>query len=98
MIRQIPDVRVLVGVIVVIGMIALAVSQSHTTTVVNETATTTTETVEVQPEWATDEEAVAAAQAVVERKKLEAEQAEIQGKVDALSERLTEIEKELGTY
>ena len=55
-------------------------------------------TVEVTPEWAKDEEAVKAAQAVIRRKELEAELAVLTSEIDARETRVTEIEKELGTY
>ena len=57
-----------------------------------------TETVEVHPEWTTDEEAVAAAQAVIDRKRAEAELEDVQGQIEALEARETELEKELGSY
>ena len=56
------------------------------------------ETVEVHPEWTTDEEAVAAAQAVIDRKSAEAELEDVQGQIEALEARETELEKELGSY
>lgn len=54
--------------------------------------------VEVTPEWAKDEEAVKAAQAVIRRKELEAELAVLTSEIEARETRVTEIEKELGTY
>jgi len=54
--------------------------------------------VEVTPEWAKDEEAVKAAQAVIRRKELEAELATLTTEIEARETRVTEIEKELGTY
>lgn len=56
------------------------------------------ETVEVHPEWSTDEEAVAAAQAVIDRKRAEAELEDVQGQIEALEARETELEKELLVY
>jgi len=64
-----------------------------------ESSTTIVETeVEVTPEWATDEEALEAAQAVIRRKALEAELNVLQADIEALETRETEIEKELGVY
>lgn len=51
---------------------------------------------EVTPEWAQDPDAVKAAQDVIRRKELEAENAEIQKQIEALEIRQAEIEKELG--
>lgn len=53
---------------------------------------------EVQPEWATDEDAVKAAQDVVRRKELQAELNTVESEIDALKARQTELTKELGTY
>ena len=65
--------------------------------------------VEVSPEWATDTEAVEAAQAVIHRKQLEAElsaleasfeatTATYEGEKSAYKDNKERIEKELGTY
>ena len=54
--------------------------------------------VEVTPEWAEDAEAVEAAQAVIRRKELEAELELLNSEISTRQERVTEIEKELGTY
>lgn len=65
--------------------------------------------VEVTPDWASDEEAVEAAQAVIRRKELEAEQAQLEGELEALKteyesnvdkkqSELDEVLKELGVY
>ena len=56
------------------------------------------ETVEVHPDWSTDEEAVAAAQAVIDRKRAEAELNDVQAQIEALRARETELEKELLVY
>ena len=67
------------------------------------------DTPEVVEQWMTDEEAVEAAKAVVEKKRLETElmevqsgietlQAEYQAALAAMVEKETELEKELGTY
>lgn len=57
-----------------------------------------TETVEVTPDWAQDADAVKAAQDVIRKKELEAELQNLAGERDALSARIAEIEKELGTF
>lgn len=53
---------------------------------------------EVHPEWATDEDAVEAAQAVIRKKELEAQEADLVGQISTLQEELDEVRKELGTY
>lgn len=53
---------------------------------------------EVTPEWATDEEAVEAAQAVLRRKELENELSVLKEDKVALESKIEAIEKELGTY
>ena len=54
--------------------------------------------VEVHPEWATDEDALRAAQDVIQRKEWEAELNTVQGDIEALRARESELEKNLGTY
>ena len=67
------------------------------------------ETVEVHPEWSTDEEAVAAAQAVIQRKAWEAELEAVEANFEAVTatfeadkaayiEKKTQLEKNLGSY
>ena len=64
---------------------------------------------EVSPDWATDEEAVKAAQDVIHRKELEAELSSLEESFasstaiyeeerEAYNQRKTEIEKEVGSY
>ena len=53
---------------------------------------------EVHPEWAKDEDAIKAAQDVIKKKELEAELLEVQGNIDTLVTRRTELQKELGSY
>jgi len=54
--------------------------------------------VEVHPDWATDEDALRAAQDVIQRKEWEAELNVVQGDLEALRARESELEKNLGTY
>lgn len=56
------------------------------------------EIVEVHPEWATDEEAVKAAQDVLRRKELERELDDVQAQINALSDQRDAIEEELEQY
>lgn len=55
-------------------------------------------TKEVTPDWASDEEAVKAAQAVIRKKELQTELATVNEEIKVKQTRKTEIEKELGTY
>lgn len=55
-------------------------------------------TKEVTPDWASDEEAVKAAQAVIRKKELQAELSTVNEEIKAKQAKKTEIEKELGTY
>lgn len=50
------------------------------------------------PEWATDPDAVKAAEEVIRRKELEAELESLNQEIDERQQRVDEIEKELGTY
>ena len=56
------------------------------------------EIVEVSPEWATDQEAVDAAQAVIRRKELETDKTRLEGQIEALESELETVDKELGYY
>jgi hypothetical protein len=53
---------------------------------------------EVHPDWATDNDAVEAAKAVIQKKEWEAELNVVQREIEALTARETELEKNLGTY
>ncbi len=68
-----------------------------------------TTTVEVHPDWATDEEAVEAAQAVVRRKELEVDEVRLEDEIATLRTQfeaelavvdaeLKDVQLELGTY
>lgn len=61
-----------IAVVIVIVMMVALQFKSDTVSYVNE-GTLEVQTVEVSPEWATDEDAVKAAQDVIKRKQLEAE-------------------------
>ncbi len=97
--------------LVVVGVGAGAyVALSQGTTVVYENDEhPATEGVVETPAWMQDADAIAAAEAVVYRKKLEAERAELvsereaieaeaKAKVDAIKARITEIDKETQAY
>lgn len=53
---------------------------------------------EVTPDWATDEDAVKAAQAVIRKKELEAQETDLVEQITTLQNELDEVRKELGTY
>lgn len=87
-------------IVVVIGLIAVGAilfiepdAETYQKPVV---ATSTVEVVE--PEWATDEDAVKAAQDVIKRKELEKRQAELEAQIEVLETELNGVEKELGVY
>jgi len=54
--------------------------------------------VEVEPDWASDPDAVKAAQDVIRKKELEAELEDVNTQIETLLERQESLEKELGTY
>ena len=56
------------------------------------------EEVEVTPDWASDEDAVEAAKAVICKKELEALVADLDSQMAELQAQKDEAEKELGTY
>lgn len=96
---------VLIGVVLIVGGVLVATQQDK----VEYTSHHSTSTVEVHPEWATDTEAVEAAQAVIRRKELEAELNATEANFEALTaqyeadkatyeQKKEELEKELGTY
>ena len=97
------------AIIAVIGIVVLGgivLNLDSTTEYVRETVT---ETVEVHPDWASDPEAVEAAQAVIRKKALEAELNATEASFEALKaqyeadkaeylEKKEELEKELGSH
>ena len=82
----------------VVGLMVAITQLSQPVTYVNEVTDVATTTVEVVPDWASDEDAVVAAQAVIRKKELTAELEQLEVEKRALEERITEVEKELGTY
>jgi len=55
-------------------------------------------TIEVEPDWATDEEAKQAAKDVIRRKVLEADKIRLEGQIEALQSELEQVDKELGLH
>jgi hypothetical protein len=97
----------LVGMLVVLGVGAYVALSQGTTVVYENDEQPANEAVVETPAWMQDEDAIAAAEAVVKRKELEAENARLDAEVKALTEtynteverleaRQLEIEKELG--
>ena len=89
----------LVGMLVVLGVGAfVSLSQSGTSVVYENNDEPANEPVVETPAWMQDEDAIAAAEAVVKRKELEAREAELVGQVKALQTELDSVRKEIGTY
>ena len=88
----------LLGLGLLLGIVGIGLySQMSTPEVYTAPQATTTVEV-VEPEWATNEEARAAAEAVIKRQALEKRQSELVAQITELSDELDEVEKELGTY
>ncbi len=88
----------LVGMLVVVGVGAyVALSQGTTVVYENDEQPANEPAVET-PAWMQDQDAIAAAEAVVKRKELEAREAELVGQVKTLQGELDAVRKELGTY
>lgn len=95
----------IIGVMTILVIGGIYLESTNQATVVEKQV----EHVEVQPEWAKDEDAVKAAQDVIRKKELEAEEAEIVAAIKAeqaaheksISEKqnaLDEVRKELESY
>ncbi len=84
--------------LVVVGVGAyVALSQGTTVVYENDEQPANEPAVET-PAWMQDQDAIAAAEAVVKRKELEAREAELVGQVKTLQGELDAVRKELGTY
>lgn len=84
------------AVLSVVGIV-LATKDSQPVVYEKEDSSATEPAVET-PAWMQDEDAIAAAEAVVKRKELEAREAELVSQVKALQGELDSVRKELGTY
>jgi len=80
-----------------IGAIVMGVTVLTLVPSVTEVKQNTVE-VEVTPNWADDEDAVRAAQEVIQRKEWEIELNAVQSEIEALRVREEQLEKDLGTY
>lgn len=78
--------------IVILGAVLYDDTQTYIAPEVKE------KVVEVQPEWAKDQDAVEAAQAVIRKKELEEKEAQLVGEITAKQDELDNVRKELGTY
>lgn len=90
----------IVGAIVVVvtaAVIKSGFSFGNVTEVMKEVQTVT-ETVEVHPDWAEDPDAVKAAQDVIRKKELQAQEAQLVEEISAKQDELDAIRKELGSY
>lgn len=87
-------------IIIVLG-IALVVGvgvYSYNNDVVVENEVIEIEEEVIVPEWQTDEDAIKAAQDVIQRKVWEADETRLEGQIEALQSELDETRKHLGTY
>lgn len=84
--------------ILVVGIGAVGAVMNQPTEVMNERVEVNTLEVEVAPDWATDEDAVKAAQDVIQRKEWQAELDELREERASVDARITELEKNLGQY
>lgn len=88
----------LIGMLAVVGVGVFVVLTQGTTIPYEKEESTANEPVVETPAWMQDEDAIAAAEAVVKRKELEAREAELVGQVKALQTELDSVRKEIGTY
>ena len=80
------------------GMIVFSLLWGETTVEYQNDTPTTTVVETVEPDWASDPDARAAAEAVIRKKELEAELALLEGEIEERQSRVDEIEKELSQY
>jgi len=85
----------IIAVVIVIGM-GVAVNIPFTAEVIQVEREEVI--VEVEPDWATDEEAKQAAKDVIRRKALEADKSRLEGQIEALQSELEQVDKELGLH
>jgi hypothetical protein len=91
--------KTIIIAIAVVGVMALAVQFNYPKDSYEYVREDTVEVIEAPKEpWMTDEDAIKAAQAVIRKKELEAELAGLKAEHASTSNRIKEVEKELGTY
>jgi len=83
-----------VGIVITMGVVVQMIPS--TTEVIQGEQTEVT--IEVEPDWATDEEAKQAAKDVIRRKALEADKSRLEGQIEALQSELEQVDKELGLH
>ena len=83
-----------VGIVIAMGVVVQMIPS--TTEVIQGEQTEVT--IEVEPDWATDEEAKQAAKDVIRRKVLEADKIRLEGQIEALQSELEQVDKELGLH
>ena len=83
-----------VGIVIAMGVVVQMIPS--TTEVIQGEQTEVT--IEVEPDWATDEEAKQAAKDVIRRKELEADKSRLEGQIEALQSELEQVDKELGLH
>ena len=85
------------GIMIIVGGL-MFVNYNSDLEVTNELEEEEITIEEIPEKWQTDEEAVQAAKDVIQRKEWEAELAELEAEDVERQARMTELEKELGTY
>jgi len=83
-----------VGIVIAMGVVVQMIPS--TTEVIQGEQTEVT--IEVEPDWATDEEAKQAAKDVIQRKAWEADKERLEGQIEALQSELEQVDKELGLH
>ena len=83
-----------VGIVIAMGVVVQMIPS--TTEVIQGERTEVT--IEVEPDWATDEEAKQAAKDVIQRKAWEADKERLEGQIEALQSELEQVDKELGLH
>ena len=81
-----------------IGVVVLLASMVFSQEMIIENVTPPVVEKEVTPEWATDQEAVEAAQAVIRRKEVKARLEVLNQEIDEREVEKNELELELGVY
>jgi hypothetical protein len=90
------NLGVLIGMLAIVSVVGIVIFGKETTVVYENLTQPANEPVVETPAWMQDEDAVKAAEAVVKRKALEAENAALDEQIKTLETRQAEIEKELG--
>jgi hypothetical protein len=93
------SMKTIIGVIILVVVIGGIVSYKETSLpVYHKEVTEVTIQEEVKEAWMTDEEAIQAAKDVIKKKELEAELKDLQAVQASTTERIKQLQKELGTF